>query len=172
MNYFELFGLPVQLKTDKKAIKRRYLELSKKNHPDYFVNTSVEEQQKAEESFALLNQGLKTLTADDETIKYVLKLKGLVEEEEKYTLSPGFLMQMMEINEQLAEMEFEEDPAKKVELLQSLNELEKEIYEPVENIIENYKEGVTSEEELLQVKDYYFKKKYINRLRQQLGGKL
>ena len=36
----------------------------------------------------------------------------------------------------------------------------------LKNIIENYKEGVTTEEELLQVKEYYFKKKYLERLQQ------
>jgi molecular chaperone HscB len=47
--------------------------------------------------------------------------------------------------------------------------IEKELYEPVQNIIENYKEGITTQKELLQVKDYYFKKKYLQRLYQQLN---
>ena len=172
MNYFQLFELPVQLKTDKNTVRKKYLEQSKKSHPDYFVNGSEADQQKALEHFAFLNKGLKTLTNDEETIKYVLQLKGLLEDEERYTLRPDFLMKMMEINEQLAEMELEEDTSKKGELLQILDRTENEIYAPVKNSIENYKEGVTSDEELLQVKDYYFKKKYVARLRQQLSGKL
>jgi len=172
MNYFELFGLPVRLKVDKAEARRRYLELSKKNHPDFFVNEDASKQQGALETFAMLNKALKTLSSHDETIRYVLQLKGLLEDEEKYQLEPSFLMEMMEVNEALDEAGTDADPNEKVRLMQQLNNLENEIYEPVANTIENYEEGVTSEEELLQVKDYYFKKKYLTRLRQQFGGML
>jgi molecular chaperone HscB len=172
MNYFELLDLPVQLKVNKNDVRKKYLELSKQNHPDFFVNATAEEQQNVMDTFSSLNKALKTLSNPDETIRYVLQSKGLLEDEEKYQLSPDFLMQMMEVNEELAEIEDDTDPNQKIRLQQQLNNLQKEIYEPVAHTIENYQEGVTSEEELLQVKDYYFKKKYINRLHQQFGGKL
>ena len=38
------------------------------------------------------------------------------------------------------------------------------IYENVALVIKNYKEGVSSEEELLPVKDYYYRKKYLQRI--------
>jgi molecular chaperone HscB len=170
MNYFELFRIPVTLQPDKGLVRRRFLELSKENHPDYFVNNPRAEQDTALEVSALLNKAWATFGNTDETIKYVLTLKGLLEEEEKYQLSPDFLMEMMEMNEELAEAQ--EDPGKKTEIEQRLESIEKEIYEPVQNIIENYQEGVTSEKELLQVKDYYFRKKYLKRLHHQLSGKL
>jgi len=34
---------------------------------------------------------------------------------------------------------------------------------------ENYQEGITSEKELLQVKEYYYKKKYLDRIHKQLA---
>lgn len=172
MNYFELFELPVQLKLDKNEVRKKYLELSKKNHPDFFATAGSENQQTAIEMSALINNALKTLSNGDDTIRYVLQLKGLLEDEEKYSLTPDFLMQMMEVNEELAELKDDSDPDLRSRLQQQLNELIKEIYEPVVHIIENYQEGVTSEEELLLVKDYYFKKKYINRLSQQFGEML
>ena len=64
------------------------------------------------------------------------------------------------------------EPDKKISMQKQLTDLENEIYEPVKSIIQNYKEGITSKEELLQVKDYYFKKKYLHRLSHQLNGKL
>jgi len=167
MNYFQLFDIAVKLKVDKNEVRRKYLALSKKNHPDYFVNESGEEQQKSLEIFSLLNKALKTFTKEDETIRYVLQLKGLLEEEEKYALSPAFLMQMMEVNEELSEAT--EDPSKKAQLFKQLTQLEKEIYEPVQDIVEKYKEGDTTEKELLQVKDYYFRKKCLDRIRHQFG---
>lgn len=168
MNYFELFEIPVQLRTDKDLIKKKYFELSKKYHPDYFVNADEKEQQNALEASALLNKALKTLSNQDSTIAYVLKERGIFEENEKYALAPDFLMEMMEINEEFSEALLDNDPNIKTKLYQRLSHLENEIYEPVQKIIENYQDGITTKEELLQVKDYYFKKKYLERLRQQL----
>lgn len=171
MNYFELFEIPVQLVTDKETVRRQYHKLSKTHHPDYFVNTPEEEKQTSLETAALLNKAFKTLTQQDETIKYVLTLQGLLEEEEKYSLPPEFLMEMMDINEELAEADASDEETK-ANLVNKLKEIQNEIYSPVAQIIENYKEDFTSEEELKKVKEYYFKKKYLQRLAGQLGQKL
>jgi molecular chaperone HscB len=172
MNYFELFELPVSFVPDKEAVRKNFFALSKKYHPDYSAQGSEEEQRVALETSAQINRAFKTLNNKDATIKYVLMLKGLLAEEEKYSLPPEFLMEMMEINENVAELSLESDPAERTAIHQQLLNLEKEMYEPVAHIIDNYKEGDTSEEELLQVKEYYFKKKYLSRLYGQLNGKL
>lgn len=168
MNYFELFEIPVQLRVDSKALAEKFFELSRKYHPDYFVNKENKDQAEALEKSALLNKAYKTFQNPDETIKYVLQLKGLLEEEEKYELPPDFLMEVLEINEQL--MDAEDDPKLKDRLQSQVENLQSEIYEPVKEIVECYQEGVTSEKELLQVKAYYYKKKYLQRIRHQLAG--
>jgi molecular chaperone HscB len=97
----------------------------------------------------------------------VLTSKGLLEEEEKYELPAEFLMEVLGINEQLMDT----DDQSGVDGLESVvNKLQNEIYEPVKEIVEHYQEGVTSEKELLQVKEYYYKKKYLDRIRRQLAG--
>jgi molecular chaperone HscB len=171
MNYFELFQIPVQLKVDKNEIRKKFFELSRASHPDYFVNNPSGEQQTALESSALLNKAFKTFSNADETIKYVLEQKGLLETDEKYALPPSFLMEMMELNEELAEAQTG-DAAASAKLEAQIKQLQNELYEPVAGIIENYQEGVTTEKELLQVKEYYFKKKYLLRLQHQLNQKL
>ena len=170
MDYFELFELPVQLYVDKKSLRARYLELSRRFHPDYFATASGDAQQEALDATAQLNRAMKTLGNREETIRYVLMQKGLLEAEEKYKLSNAFLIEMMEINEAVAERAFDNDPQKREQVETQLKNLEEEIYEPVAPIIEHYQEGVTSEKELLQVKDYYFRKKYLERLQHQLQG--
>jgi len=167
MNYFEIFGVPVQLKIDKTTLPKRFFELSRKFHPDFYANATPAEKEKALEITANLNKAFKTFQGDDDTIKYVLQLKGLLEEEEKYQLPPDFLMEVLEINEKL--MDTEDDPNLKLNLLSAIDNLQAEIYDPVKDIIENYQEGVTTEKELLEVKDYYYKKKYLNRIRQELA---
>jgi molecular chaperone HscB len=168
MNYFELFEIPVQLVVDKENLPRKYFELSKKYHPDYFVNEDAGKQAEALEKSALLNRALKTFQNPDETIKYVLQLKGLLEEEEKYELPPDFLMEVLEINEEL----MDKSGPGGAELEYRIAELQSAIYEPVKSIIENYKDGLTAQEELLQVKEYYYKKKYLQRISDQLQPKL
>lgn len=170
MNYFELFEIPVQLHVDKAALPRKYFKLCKKYHPDYFVNEDPEKQAEVLEKSSLLNKAFKTFQSPDETIKYVLQLKGLLEEEEKYELPPDFLTEVLEINEQL--MDEEDNSRLKSNLKSAIENLQFEIYAPVKKIIENYKESITTEKELLQVKEYYYKKKYLHRISQQLKAKL
>jgi molecular chaperone HscB len=169
MNYFDVFEMPVQLSIDKETLKKKYFSLSRQHHPDYFVQQDAESQQASLEMSSLLNKAYKTFSNKDETVKYVLSLKGLLYENEKYDLPPDFLMEMMDLNESLETAAF--DPAERTVFLQQVQRLEHELYEPVRPVVENYKEGVTTEAELLQVKDYYFKKKYIERLKQQLAEK-
>ena len=168
MKYFQLFDIPVQLNVEAGQLHKKYIELSRKFHPDYFINESSGLQSDALENSAILNKAYKTFKNHDETIKYVLLQKNLLAEEEKYELPAEFLMEMLELNEQMMEADVEEEKEK---LKGSLQNIETEIYEPVKDIIKNYHEGITSEEELLQVKEYYYKKKYLDRIRQQLAGK-
>jgi molecular chaperone HscB len=169
MNYFELFEIPVQLKVDKASLPKKFFELSKKYHPDYFANESMEKQTEVLDKSALINKAFKTFQSEDETIKYVLQLKGLLEEEEKYKMPADFLMEVLEINEQL--MDIDDDPELLSNLKNVIARLQTEIYEPVKEIVEHYQEGNSSEKELLQVKEYYYKKKYLDRIQQQLSGK-
>lgn len=168
MNYFEIFGIPIQLKVDKNELPKKYFELSRKFHPDFYANSTPSEQNRALEITTSLNKALKTFQNPDDTIKYVLQLKGLLEEEEKYQLPPDFLMEVLEINEKL--MDAGDNDETKVNLQSAIDSLQSEIYDPVRKIVEHYQEGVTTEKELLQVKEYYYKKKYLHRIQQQLNG--
>ena len=158
MNYFELFDLPISFKTDKSELAKKYFELQKKYHPDFFVNDTEHEQAEALEISSQLNKALKVLKSQDQTIKYVLQLKQLLQEEEKYQLPPAFLMEMMELNEEL-----DENSAKKIQ------ELEDHLYKEVESIIENYDDATATHADLLKLKEYYFKKKYLQRILERLA---
>lgn len=153
MNYFELFELPVSIKIDKALLNQRYFALQKKYHPDFFTQDTEFEQAEALELSSHVNKAYKILKNEDETIKYVLQLKSLLEEDEKYQLPPDFLMEVMELNES-----FSDESAGQV------NSLGETLYNGVKNSIENYNDATVTKEELLQLKDYYFKKKYLQRI--------
>jgi molecular chaperone HscB len=164
MNYFELYGLPVLMKVDMNEVKKKFYELSRKYHPDFFANASDEEQADVLEKSSLINKAYKTFQNPDETIRYVLQMHNLIEEEEKYNLDPSFLMEVMEINEQLMDAEMEEDSGTLNSIKQEADDLLIKIYSDVAKIVEHYQEGITTEKELLQVKDYYYRKKYLQRI--------
>ena len=167
MIFFKLFDTPVQLKVNTASLSKKFFELSRKYHPDYFANENLDVQTEALEKSALLNKAWKTFQHPDATIKYVLQEKGLLEEEEKYELPQAFLMEVLEINEQLMDAD---DNDVKINLQSTINNLQADIYEPVKEIVEDYQEGTTTEKELLQVKEYYYKKKYLDRIHKQLAG--
>ena len=159
MNYFELFELPVSFKTDKTKLAKKYFELQKKYHPDFFVNGTEHEQAEALEISSQLNKALQVLKNEEKTIKYVLQLKQLLVDEEKYQLPPAFLMEMMELNEELNEGS-----------VHQIQELEKQLYSKVQPIFENYNDATANTTELLKLKEYYYKKKYLQRILDRLEG--
>lgn len=161
MNYFELYQLPLSLQPDPAKVKAKFYELSRLYHPDFHGQGTEEEQAEALEKASQVNMAWKVFQHPDETIKYVLQLKGLLEEEEKYQLSPEFLMEVMDLNEQALDVSEQADIDR---LTQTIHQFQQEIYEPVAKIVADYQEGITTQEELLQVKEYYFRKKYLDRL--------
>lgn len=164
MNYFDLFEIPVSLHPDKHQIKQKFYVLSRKYHPDFYTQENESEQAEALDKSSQVNKAFKTFQSRDETIKYVLQLKGLLEEEEKYNLPADFLMEMMELNEEMMEAKMEDDPKTTGKLKNAIERFDQDIYEPVKHIVEGYEEGKTTNEELLKVKEYYYKKKYLNRI--------
>ncbi len=159
MNYFELFNLPVSLSVDKGLLTKRYLELQRNFHPDYFTLADESAQDIALEKTAELNKAFKILKDKDATLEYLLREKGLVETDEKYPLPPDFLMEVMELNENLSD-----DSKAPVEAF------EKEIYAVVQPVVEGYEDGTVTTKSLLLLKDYYYKKKYLQRILDRMDG--
>lgn len=164
MTYFELFEIPFSLLVDVQQLSKKYFELSRKYHPDFHTHADDASQERALEMTSLLNKAWKTFKDPQATLRYALTLKGLLDGEEKHQLSPDFLMEMMDINEQLSEEEASSYPS----IIEALGKMEQAIYEPVKTTLEHYNENTTSQEQLLEVKEYYFRKKYLDRIRQRL----
>jgi len=173
MNIFELYNIPLSFSPDLVQVKKTFYVLSKQYHPDFAGDSNEEEKQELLEKSAMINTALKIFQSKDLLIKYILQQKGLLEEEEKYNLDPSFLMEVMELNEQVMELQDTENEIKKAELrnsiVQQLNTIEQTIYAPIESLLANYSETTGTEKELLQIKDYYFKRKYIDRMKRELG---
>ncbi len=164
MNYFEFFELPVGFTVDQQELKRKFYALSRKYHPDFFARAEADEQAEVLQKSSMVNKGYQIFSSADKTLQYLLELKGLVEPEEKFQLDPMFLSEVMDINEQLMELEMAPDLAELDKVAATTNELLKTIYNDVEGTLAGYQEGITPEKALLPVKDYYYQKKYLQRI--------
>lgn len=77
MNYFELYDIPLSLKTDRELVKKRYYELSRKYHPDFHSQSDGEAQAEILQRSADVNKAYRIFQNEDDTIRYVLMLKEM-----------------------------------------------------------------------------------------------
>ena len=61
MNYFELFGIEPGFTIDAAALKKKFYELSRAYHPDFYGGGTTMEQEEALEKSATVNEAYKTL---------------------------------------------------------------------------------------------------------------
>lgn len=158
MNYFELFQMKPGFVIDQASLTKTYIALQKKFHPDYYGQAGEEDRNFALEQSSLVNKAYKTLRSRDLTLQYYLQWKGVLTEGEQYKLPPGFLMEVMELNE------MKMDGAGAEEISRKAKELQEEMYAEVKTLLENFDEEKVTDADIAGLKNYYFKKKYIDRL--------
>ncbi len=169
MNYFEFYEIPVSFSVDAEALRKRFYALSKKYHPDFYTLESEEKQAEILHLSTLNNEAYKTLGDEDRRMKYILSLVGAMGEEGTNKLPPDFLMEMMEMNEGLMELEFDPDPAAVITIQKQLSEKEAELEAEVAPLLARFDADPTNNEGLDGVVDYYLKKRYLLRIRENLG---
>lgn len=168
-NYFELYQLPLSFHPDSAAVKAKFYELSRLYHPDRFAQASDADRAESLRMASINNQAYKILNNPDATMSYILKLHGLLEDEEKYNLPPAFLMEMMDLNELLSE--YEADPSNESLEQQTTDNLKTLLdrwEQEVSLLTAKFDAGKQNKELFLQIKDYYFRKKYLLRIQQRI----
>jgi molecular chaperone HscB len=169
VNYFELYGLPVSFHPDATAVKAKFYELSRQYHPDRYAQAGEAALDEALRMAAMNNDAYKTLKSSDALMAYILKLNALLQDDEKYALPPAFLMEMMDINEALSEYEIDRENKDALQMVvNGLNE-QLELWDGATAVLtDRYDNGEQSKELLLQIKDQYFRKKYLLRIKERI----
>jgi molecular chaperone HscB len=157
MNYFELFGLATAPAIDRTLLTKKYFELQKQNHPDFHTRADDEEKEQSLALSASINKGYTIFQSEDSTIEYFLKTIGSLEEGEKYELPNDFLMEMMELNEMATEDNTDE-------FLSRASEFSKNLKDGIMGIMKKSANDTLYENEINKLKEYYYKKKYLNRI--------
>ncbi len=161
MNYFELFGLPIAFKADSGQLRNAFMNIQRASHPDKYVQSNEMEQELALEQSAAANKGFTLLNNKEQILPYVLEITGHIAADEKYNLAPDFLMEMMDLNE--AWMDADNDTAKQ-QILGQINTLKNDIFSPIKAYLDADTINDIPQEAMLQIKDYYYKKKYLDRI--------
>jgi len=115
VDYFELFGIERSFDLDVDDLGNRYLELSKEVHPDRFVNAPSRERVAALQRSMQLNDAYKTLKKPIARAEYMLASEGVtIGANER--LGPEFLMEVMELREELQQAKLAGDRARLAQL--------------------------------------------------------
>ncbi|XP_050306094.1 iron-sulfur cluster co-chaperone protein HscB [Anthonomus grandis grandis] len=100
-NYFKIFNLEEKFDIDVKSLQSKYRMLQGRLHPDKFSNKSEQEKHISETYSSLVNKAYKSLQAPLRRAQHLLELHGDGIDEEQKVDDPEFLMEMMELNEEL-----------------------------------------------------------------------
>lgn len=167
-DYFDFFGLDPAPTVDQPALKRQFYANSKKFHPDFHTLEDESRQQEVLELSTVNNEGYKVLSDDDRRLKHLLEIRGVLGAEGSNEVPQDFLMEIMEVNEALMELEFEDDPAVRQKVVALIDQLEADLDAGVRSIVDNYDNASAGDAELNALKDYYLKRRYLLRLREKI----
>ena len=104
-DYFALFGLPSNLAIDLKDLEKRFLDLSRKYHPDLNARKPAAEREQALEASAILNDAYRTLREPIARAMYLLKREGFdIGEQTTKDVPPELLEEVFDLNMALEEL--------------------------------------------------------------------
>ncbi len=171
MNYFELYDLPVSFHPDQNVVKQKFYALSKKYHPDFYINESTEKKDEVLELSTLNNKAFQILKDPKKVLQYVLELKGVISEGENYTLPQSFLMEMMDVNETIMDLQFDSDTEKLAQVKNDIREIEQSLSDELSSCTSAFENTNPDQQQtaLTKIKDIYYRNKYIQRLKESLA---
>jgi molecular chaperone HscB len=117
-DYFQFLGVPRRLNLDVHDLERRFRDLSRKFHPDYYYNAPPAERLASLERSSYLNDAYRTLRNPVSRIEHLLAIEGLPSvkaDTGNAKVPPALLEEVFALNEELDEIremrESGEDPA-------------------------------------------------------------
>jgi molecular chaperone HscB len=170
MDYFQFYDIPLSFNPDQTMVKKKFYELSKTYHPDFYISESDEKQQEVLEKSTLNNKAYQTLSNSAKLLPYILELKGVLVDGEKYNLPQSFLMEMMEVNEALMELEFDADEESIIKATEDVVAMESTLTQELTLAVTQFDIAAENQKTIAlnQIKDIYYRKKYLLRIRESI----
>lgn len=108
LNYFDVMKVEKRFGMETKQLSKTFRLLQAQFHPDRFTLKSEREQQYAADHSSQINKAYRCLLHPVERALYLLELAGQPLHEGQIDMDPEFLMEIMEVNEELAEADDKE----------------------------------------------------------------
>jgi len=167
MNYFDFYGLPETFSLNDTDVKKKFYQLSKQYHPDFYANEDQAKQQEILELSTLNNKAYQTLANPAKRLEYILRLHNLVSEGAKPQLPADFLIEMMDINERIMEV----DSATELgSITAEVLAIEGDMNEELLALTTDYVtlDDTAKESRLNDIANIYFRQKYLLRIKESL----
>jgi molecular chaperone HscB len=167
INYFDFYDISESFNPDQALLKKKFYQLSKEYHPDFYANDTDERQQEILELSTLNNKAYHTLTDPTKRLDYILRSHELVAEGAKPQLPADFLMEMMDINERLMEVENAQQLA---DISAETLAVEDDLKKSLDSLTTDYEtlNDTTKEDRLNKIADIYYRQKYLLRIKESL----
>jgi molecular chaperone HscB len=165
-NFFDFYQLPVSFKINEATLKQHFLRNSKQFHPDFYTLESEEKQNEILELATINNHAYKTLHNPDTRLRHLLEIHHALDAEGEAKLPQAFLMDMMDINENLMELEFDFEEARFQETQHAINHLEQDLQAAVADSLEKMP---LMPDDVKKIKDFYLKRRYLLRIKENLS---
>ena len=171
IDYFVFYGLTETFLPDEAALKRLYYAKSRETHPDFHATTAPENQAEMLRQATLNTDAYRTLAHPDQRMAYLLRRHGLLEEGKQEQLPPDFLMDMMDLNEQLMDLEIAPEPAVQARIVAEVTALADALDAGIQPVLAGYEQLPADHRPaaLQQIRTYYLKKRYLLRIQQQVA---
>jgi molecular chaperone HscB len=165
MSYFEFFGIPLAFNIDQEALRKAFLSNSREYHPDFAKAKGLDVEEAMEKS-SLNNKAYKTLNSPAFNRAYILQIKGLLGAD-KEQLPMDFLVEMMDLNERVADLQMEHDNKQLQSVLEEYRDWNKTINARLARAEMDFDKS--ADEAVLQVvKEFHLKHKYILRIKESI----
>jgi len=139
-NYFELFDLEPGFVVDKTRLHNNQQMLQSACHPDRYVNASDQDKRLSLQQASLINEAYQTLSSPVKRARYLLELNGLeLNDETETTSDMTFLMEQLELREQLDDCPNQPDPLASCEQIEG--KLKFRAQQLADEFVENFEAG-------------------------------
>ena len=102
-DYFAALGLPRKLEIDRQDLERRYHDLSRRFHPDFFQTAAPRDRVVSLENSALINKAYRTLRDPLARAEYLVRLEAGQGAELKAEAPQALFEEILELNERLSD---------------------------------------------------------------------
>ncbi|MFT6806854.1 MAG: molecular chaperone HscB [Saprospiraceae bacterium] len=168
-DYFDFFAIKRRFKIDRKALRLKYISNSRAYHPDFFTMEDGDKQEEVLRLSTLNNKAYQVLFEERKRMQHLLSLYDMFPEEGQSQVPQEFLMDMMEVNEQLLDAQMSEDQKAISGVINELEAINADLASVANKAMTDWDEN-QDKNKLTEIKDIYLKQQYLRRLQDRLKG--